>query len=174
MEIIDTKNIRLPKKLSKKERKKLDKKRLKKYSKFLRKNYEWDYTYIIDLLRYKIKRVRKYIKKHDIIERQSLDKIVSQMTETEQLLERVVSYDYSADLEREFIEKFGGKIRYKTKFKKNHVLEIEHDYSEINENQIEEAKKEFAQILDREFELRKADLKKAFELMTENIWGWWD
>ena len=75
---------------------------------------------------------------------------------------------------REFIAKFGGKIRYKTKFKKNHVLEIEHDYSEINENQIEEAKKEFEQILDREFELRKADLKKAFELMTENIWGWWD
>jgi len=174
MEIIDTKNIKLPKKPSKKERKKKDKKRLKKYSKFLRKNYDWDYNYIIDLLRYKIKRVRKYIKNHDIIERQTLDKIVSQMTENEQLLERVVSYDYGADLEREFIAKFGGKIRYKTKFKKNHVLEIEHDYSEINENQIEEEKKEFEQIFDREFELRKADLKKAFELMTENIWGWWD
>jgi hypothetical protein len=174
MKITDTKSIKLPKKLSKKERKKRDKKRLKKYSKFLRKNYDWDYNYIIDLLRYKIKRVRKYIRKHDIIEKQTLDEIVSQMTETEQLLERVVSYDYGSDLEREFIEKFGGKIRYNTKFKKNHVLEIERDYSEINENQIEEAKKEFEQMHEREFELRKADLKKAFDLMTENIWGWWD
>lgn len=174
MKITDTKSIKLPKKLSKKERKKRDKKRLKKYSKFLRKNYDWDYNYIIDLLRYKIKRVRKYIKKHDIIEKQTLDEIVSQMTETEQLLERVVSYDYGSDLEREFIEKFGGKIRYNTKFKKNHVLEIERDYSEINENQIEEAKKEFEQMHEREFELRKADLKKAFDLMTENIWSWWD
>jgi len=174
MKITDTKSIKLPKKLSKKERKKRDKKRLKKYSKFLRKNYDWDYNYIIDLLRYKIKRVRKYIKKHDIIEKQTLDEIVSQMTETEQLLERVVSYDYGSDLEREFIEKFGGKIRYNTKFKKNHVLEIERDYSEINENQMEEAKKEFEQMREREFELRKADLKKAFDLMTENIWSWWD
>lgn len=58
--------------------------------------------------------------------------------------------------------------------KKNHVLEIERDYSEINENQIEEAKKEFEQMHEREFELRKADLKKAFDLMTENIWSWWD
>jgi len=174
MKITDTKSIKLPKKLSKKERKKRDKKRLKKYSEFFRKNYDWDYNYIIDLLRYKIKRVRKYIKKHDIIEKQTLDEIVSQMTETEQLLERVVSYDYGSDLEREFIEKFGGKIRYNTKFKKNHVLEIERDYSEINENQIEEAKKEFEQMHEREFELRKADLKKAFDLMTENIWSWWD
>jgi len=174
MKITDTKSIKLPKKLSKKERKKRDKKRLKKYSKFFRKNYDWDYNYIIDLLRYKIKRVRKYIRKHDIIEKQTLNEIISQMTETEQLLERVVSYDYGADLEREFIEKFGGKIRYNTKFKKNHVLEIERDYSEINENQMEEAKKEFEQMHEREFELRKADLKKAFDLMTENIWSWWD
>ncbi|GEM_PF-6264694 len=27
---------------------------------------------------------------------------------------------------------------------------------------------------DKEFEYRKADLKKAFEIMTENIWEWWD
>jgi len=53
-------------------------------------------------------------------------------------------------------------------------LDIKLNSKKINENQIEEAKKEFEQILDREFELRKADLKKAFELMTENIWGWWD
>jgi DNA-directed RNA polymerase subunit H (RpoH/RPB5) len=172
--MIADKKIKLPKKLSKKERKKQNKKRLKKYSNFLQKNYDWDYIYIIDLLRYKIKRVRKYIKKHNIIERETLDKIVSQMTETEKLLERIISNDYIVEIEKEFIEKFGGKIRLKTKFKKNHVLDIEHDYSEINENQIEEAKKEFEKILEREFELRKTDLKKAFELITENIWGWWD
>jgi len=60
-------------------------------------------------LRYKIENVRKYIKKHDIIEQETLDEIVSQMIETENLLKRVVSYDYNADLEKEFIEKFGGK-----------------------------------------------------------------
>gem|GEM_PF-5845872 len=60
-------------------------------------------------MRYKIENVRKYIKKHDIIEQETLDEIVSQMIETENLLKRVVSYDYNADLEKEFIEKFGGK-----------------------------------------------------------------
>jgi len=62
-------------------------------------------------LRYKIENVRKYIKKHDIIEQETLDEIVSQMIETENLLKRVVSYDYNADFEKEFIEKFGGKIK---------------------------------------------------------------
>jgi len=125
-------------------------------------------------LRYKIENVRKYIKKHDIIEQETLDEIVSQMIETENLLKRVVSYDYNADLEKEFIEKFGGKIKLIIKFKKNHQLKIKHDYSDIKEDQIEEAKIEFDKMRDKEFEYRKADLKKAFEIMTENIWEWWD
>ncbi len=125
-------------------------------------------------MRYKIENVRKYIKKHDIIEQETLDEIVSQMIETENLLKRVVSYDYNADLEKEFIEKFGGKIKLIIKFKKNHQLKIKHDYSDIKEDQIEEAKIEFDKMRDKEFEYRKADLKKAFEIMTENIWEWWD
>ena len=84
------KKIRFPKRLPKKKRKQLESKRVKKYTKFLRKNYDWDYIYIIDLLRFKIRKVRKYIKKHNIIEEHELNKIVSKMRETEKLLESLV------------------------------------------------------------------------------------
>lgn len=170
----DIKKIKLPEKLSKKESKKRDKKRMKRYSKFLRKNYDWDYIYIVDLLRFKIKSVRKYIKKHNIIEQNDLDKIVLQMKEAEQLLQRVISYDYHADLEKEFIVKFGGKIKHKFKYLKKHTLTLESDYSQINQNRMEEAKEEYLKMGGKEFELRKNDLKKAFEIITENIWEWWD
>ena len=60
------------------------------------------------------------------------------------------------------------------KFKKNNKLKFKKDYSEINKNQLEEAKAEYDKMHDKEFELRKADLKKALEIISENIWDWWD
>jgi len=150
------------------------KKRMKKYSQFSKENYDWDYIHIIELLRFKIKRVRKYIKNNNIIEQQKLDEIVGKMKETENLLERVISYDYKDDLKNEFIQKFGGEIKFKLKFTKNHKLKTKKDYSEIKGDQMEEANIEYDKRSDKEFELMKADLKKAFEIMTEHIWDWWD
>ncbi len=168
------KKIKLPKRLSKRKRKEIEIKRQKKYLKFMRNNHEWDYWYIIDLLRYKIKKVRKYIKNHEYLEEQTRDKIVSQMLEAENLLKRVVSYDYTAELDQEFSEKFGGTIKLKLNFKKKHVVKVKRDYSDVNIELLQEAIIEFNKMSDNEFERRKADLRKAFDLITENIWNWWD
>ncbi len=39
---------------------------------------------------------------------------------------------------------------------------------------LEEAKLEAQTFYDKEEELKKSDLKKAFDIMSENIWDWWD
>lgn len=157
-----------------KKTKKLEKKRLKKYKKFLKDNHDWDYAYIIDLLRFKIKMTRKQILKNDSIEEETMKEIVDQMKETETLLNRVISNEHFEQLEQEFKEKFGGKVKTKMKFTKKNQVKFKDNFSKINEDMIEEAKEEFLKLHDKEDELKKEDLKKAFEIMSENIWNWWD
>jgi len=168
------KKLKQIKKVSKSEQKKLEKKRLKKYSEFMKDNHDWDYRYIIDLLRFKIKMTRKHILQHDIIEKESMALMVAQMTETETLLKRACSNEHLKNIENDFKEKYGGEIKSKMKINKKNGVKMEYDYSEIHEDMLEEAKLEAQTFYDKEEELKKADLKKAFDIMSENIWDWWD
>jgi len=115
--------------LSKKKQKKQNAKRIKMYIKFIKDNYDWDYEFILDLLRFKIKMVRKCIEKDHLNTKTVQNKMIAQMLETEHLLQKVISFDYKSESKR---------------------------------------------VLQDKLELQKADLKKAFEMMTENIWNWWD
>lgn len=162
------------KKKSAKNFKKEEKRRIKKYVKFLKKNPEWDYIYIIDLLRFKIRMSRKYISAHNIIVPEQLDQIVSKMKETEGFLKRVLKSPYLEELEEEFAQKFGGKVKTKMMFGKNKRIKIKTDYSAINPEMIDEAKLEHENLMAKEHELMKADLKKAFDIVLEYIWEWWD
>ncbi len=115
--------------LSKKKQKKRNAKRIKKYIKFIKYNYDWDYEFILDLIRFKIKMVRKCIEKNYLNNKTAHNKMMAQMQETEKLLQKVISFDYKSESKR------------------------------VSQN---------------ELELQKADLKKAIEIMSENIWNWWD
>ena len=162
------------KEVSKTDLKNLEKKRLKKYEDFMKDNHDWDFYYIIDLLRFKIKMTRKHILQNDIIEEETLAQIILKMTETEVLLERVISDEHQINLDNEFKEKFGGNIHSIMKVKKDNTVKIKFDYSEIPEDKLEEAKEEYTVLREKELELKKNDLKEAFDIMAENIWDWWD
>ena len=77
--------------LTKKEKYILDKKRVEEYREFLMSNQDWDYVHIIDLLRFKIQRVKNQIKNDNIIEAKTLNRIISKMQDVEILLEKVIS-----------------------------------------------------------------------------------
>lgn len=117
---------------------------------------------------------RKYLLQHEIIEEETMENIIAKMSETEALLERVISDEHRINLDNEFKEKFGGNIHSKMKIKEDDTVKIKFDYSEIPEDQLEEAKEEYTNLREKEFELRKKDLKEAFDIMSENIWDWWD
>lgn len=66
-----------------KKRKLKEVKRINKYVCFLEKNHEWDYVYIIDLLRFKLKMTRKLFEKEGHSVPETKNEIVSQIREVE-------------------------------------------------------------------------------------------
>jgi len=162
------------KRMDKKKAQEKEKKRLLKYLYFLKHNHDWDYNFIFELLLFKIKMVRKSILKNNYTAKECLDKISVQMREVECLLEKVVKDEYTSVLEREFESKYTCKIKIKIKFKKDHRLISKRNFKGIDKDRLNEAEEEYGLISEKAFEMKKADLRKAFELMTENIWNWWD
>lgn len=161
----------------KKKKKRSDKikeeKRIKKYVRFLKKNPDWDYSAILDLLRFKLKMVRTCIKTNKIIVRKQIAQISLQIKEVEALIQRVMDDQYYSELMVEYEKKYG-KVKYtfvKIEGSKSKLLEIKYL---VPDELKEEAKEAHYQTILRSTELQKADLKKAFDLMAENIWNWWD
>jgi hypothetical protein len=153
---------------------KREKERIARYREFIKTNFDWDYDFILELLKFKIKMVRECISRNKIIIKEESDQITSEIKTVENLLQRVIEDNYYAELIREFNTKYG-KIKYKfIKDTKSENYILKSDYKKIPKNKLAAALKEHGKLYTKAFELRKQDLKKAFDLMVENIWNWWD
>lgn len=154
--------------------KKKERNRIKKYARFLKNNHDWDYVFILDMLWFKLKMVKEYIRDEGHMIEESQNKKVSEIEEVEKLLKTVVDDNYAEELNADF-EKNYGKIEHK--FIKvdsttgSRKLEI---VWHVPDEKLVEAKKVYQQNIKLAADLQKADLKRAFDLMVENIWGWWD
>lgn len=155
-----------------KKRKLKEVKRINKYVCFLEKNHEWDYVYIVDLLRFKLRMTRKLFEKegHSVPERKN--EIVSQIREVEQLLRKVIDDEYYKPFRKEIEAKYG-KSKLKFGKIKNGVGKLTVKW-DLPEEKQEEAINEQLRLGELATQMRKDDLKKAFDLMSENIWNWWD
>jgi len=68
----DIKKINKPTKTDKKRIKETEQQRIKKYREFIKENYDWDYDYIFQLLKFKLEMVRKTIVKNNIVVKKHL------------------------------------------------------------------------------------------------------
>jgi hypothetical protein len=152
---------------------KREKNRIRKYVRFIKTNHDWDYEYIIQLLRFKLKMVRETIQQHDIIVQEELDQISEQIIEVEKLLDRIIEDNYFYELKAYFEKKYG-KVEHNFISKKETDLSTFKTTYHVSDDKLEEAKQEYLKLHNLSFEMRKNDLKKAFELISENIWNWWD
>lgn len=155
-----------------KKRKLKEVKRINKYVSFLEENHEWDYVYIIDLLRFKLKMTRKLFEKEGHSVPETNNEIVSQILEVEQLLRKVIDDEYFEPFQKEIEAKYG-KSKLKFGKIKNGVGKLTVKW-DLQEEKQEEAINEQLRLGELATQMRKDDLKKAFDLMSENIWNWWD
>jgi len=149
----------------------LDKK-LREYKKILQKDADWDWIYILRLLKYKLERTRKCILSNDIVV--SAPKIAKQIQAVETLLERVEKDQYFDEISKDFHQKYG-KLRMvtkKVKGKPYHAVKC--NFTKETETNSKEIHKEFSKLRRRAEFMQRNDIKKAFALMHKNIWGWWD
>jgi len=147
--------------------------KIKEYKNFLKEDEDWDWHYIIRLLKYKLERTRKCIVSNRII--LEAPRVAKEIREVEILLDRVLKDRYHEEVFKNFDKKYGKPklISGKPDPKTGHSMVTIHRAKVTPKNE-KAFKSEFKKLVRKEDQMRQADLNRAFDLMKKNIWGWWD
>lgn len=147
--------------------------KLADYKKFLQDDEDWDWAYIIRLLKYKLQRTRNCISRNNIIENAPI--VAKQIREVEVLLERVEKNNYFWQISNGFRKKYGRlkMISEKPLPGKNYSA-ITFKFAKETPRNSKSAHAQHHQLWIKAEKMQRDDLKKAFELMHKNIWNWWD
>lgn len=128
------------------------------YSCMLWRDTDYDWSSILKILQYKLKRTREHITDHNIIiDAQDIGK---EIRTVELLIDRIIADEYC---NKEFED-------HRTKWDdptKNFI-------DNLNRNRTEEERKEFEHISDKYNQLRRADFDLLFDTMKLKIETWWD
>ena len=159
--------------MKKSKKKQILDKKLREYRNVLKKDEDWDWHFILQLLRYKLERTRRCILSNNIVV--EAPKIARQIREVAVLLERVEKDRYYDEISIDFRKKYG-RIRMITgKAQKGaKSVPVEFKYQRETPKNSAVIRKESRRLWKQAERMQHYDLKKAFDLMQKNIWGWWD
>ena len=146
-------------------------KTLGEYAEVLKEDADWDYNHILRILKYKMERVRNHIVGHNIIK--GAKRIGREMDEPIRLLGRVIEDEYDRETMRAFHAKHGQAKMIRESPDENGNVPIKFLYRN-GKQATEKMGREMRKAYERAHERRKADLRRAFEIMVENLWSWWD
>lgn len=146
--------------------------KMKEYREFLREDEDYDWQYIIRLLRYKLERTKNHIVEHDIID--DATKVGKEIQAVVDLLKRIEEDKYFEELHKPFLKKYGNPKLVLEKCKNGTNSSITFKYSKETLKNRSQRMKEQNRLAKLEHQLRKKDLEQAFKLMSNNIFGWWD
>jgi hypothetical protein len=145
------------------------------YSWFLRKDFDWDYTFILTLLQFKLRRTRKRILANDIITR--AEEIAAQIKHAEDLIQNWLDDNFCEDLYKTHEEKWGDTVDLSKPFDKDGARYYTWDMSRekaTTEELKEQERKEQRVIYDAHEKARQECLDELFNHLRKYIEGWWD
>jgi len=136
-------------------------------------NWDWDYNFLLDIMKFKLQRMSNHMIKHNII--LDAEKISNQMNECISCIERIQKGEYTV-VEDEEHEKKWGKILYELipcDHKDCKQLDI---YSALAREQRkeEEERQESADIRALAEKRLEADYDLLFDTIRKNFRSWWD
>ena len=136
-------------------------------------DFDWDYAYILRLLRYKLSRTRQCIVANS--RAVSAKKIGKQIRKVEALLGQVVDDRYYQKISISFHKKYGQPRILKLPSKKDaRAIPITIRYQKETPQNSHKLHREAMRLFRKAERMKTMDLKKAFGLMHKEIWGWWD
>lgn len=147
--------------------------KIRGYRAVLRDDFDWDWGYILRLLRYKLERTRKCIVANDIIA--DARTVARQIRAVEVLLQCIVDDRYYEQIARRFHKKYGrlrmiaGRAEPGTK-----AVPVTFKYARETPANRERVHREARRLHRQAEKMQREDLKRAFALMHQHIWGWWD
>jgi len=159
---------------AKKRRREKEKQRMKEWTVFLKEDADWDYGCILDVFIFKLERTAKCIVDNEIIVKKEARQIAKEIGETVKLLKKVRDDNYHVKYEKELTDKYGKMLHDQSeKTPEGYIVWKMWREKETKENE-EEIRKASRAAFEQADEDRKNDLRKAFEIMIEKIWGWWE
>lgn len=147
-------------------------KKMAEYAKFLIEDEDWDFAFIFHSLIYKLERTRDCIVKNKLIVRS--DDVGKEINEVVVLLKKVVEDDYEAEFFKDYYKKYGKPkmVSKPVEGKEGKLFQIEFLYK--GKPATEAMRKEMRKLYKQAGAAKVADLHRAFKLMEDRIWGWWD
>jgi len=148
--------------------------KLFQYGRLLWKDRDFDYSYILILLQYKLKRTREHIVEHDLVE--SAPKIGKQIGHAELLIQRIMDDDYCGELQAAHDLKWGNVIQYfdpkkdGERYYRYHVIRANATTPELEEQE----RTEQMAVYNAQHQAREKDLDRLFKHIRKYLQGWWD
>lgn len=134
------------------------------YSIMLWDDGDFDYGYILKILKYKLKRTREHIVNHDIIV--DAKSVGEEIAQVESIIDRLYENNY-CDKEYEEHNKYWGDINYSGD-------DIFLSKKAVKEGRQKEERDAIMKIHDKATELEEKDWNDLFDLMKKNMRNWWD
>lgn len=131
---------------------------------------EWDYYFLFQLLKHKLKKDSKYFEKHGIGANNK--KIAREMRLCINLIDRIIKDDYCSDMLDKIDEKYGKFILVPTN--KVGYTSLTREKLKDNEELHEKYRKDTKKMVAHADYLREQDKEFLFDLLKKNIFHWWD
>lgn len=135
-------------------------KKMREYRAFLRGDADYDWHFIIRLLRYKLERTRKHIaeeNRHDDVK-----KTVREINEVVSLLKRLEAEPYHEEVLRPFFKRYGRPRMISGRPNKRALSPIEIRYSKESSENRKQLLLDLRKLGGKEKQLRLLDLRRAF------------
>ena len=148
--------------------------RVIEYSPILWRDRDFDYRYILELLKYKLERTRKHITEHQII--QAADEVGAEIAHAEELLRRILKDDYCTE-EQDAHDLKWGEIVDLSHPSEDHPGYYEWDMRRENATTQEledQENTEQREIYERKELARELDMDELFVYMRKHVERWWD
>lgn len=147
--------------------------KVSQYAWFLKDDYDWDYSYIYNLLQYKIKRTRTYIEKYGL--HLDASEQINDMKRAEELLEKLCNDDFSKDLYKEHESKWGKMKSEFTPINNSEAFSWHISYENVKSKEDKELEyKEYRDISIAHEERKQKAKDELFDLLKNKIEYWWD
>lgn len=134
---------------------------------------DWDYAFILKILKYKLSRVRQCISSNGIIE--GADRVAKQISYAEFLIDRILEDDYCETEMKQHIQKWGPYCRRKKWTNGQlvgHAFHIRQN-STTHQKWQQQIAEERA-IHQKQMDTRNKDRERLFRHLSKYIERWWD
>jgi len=131
-----------------------------KWSKVLWNNFEWDSAYLLEIIQYKLSKMKKYFETANIILPETYAEMLDKINLALDACNQLVSRDFETELHDTFYSKY--------------PQDLENWIQHINDPWSEEKKKEFNDMVNAVNEKEKEYEHQLFDTMRDYHQEWWD